>query len=51
LQWADKLCDYKGFDGDNFRNYGIVGTPTYILIDKERIIRGRYVQLRELIKE
>ena len=51
LPWADKLCDFKGFDGDNFKNYGIVGTPTYILTDKEGIVRGRYAQLKELIKE
>ncbi|NDW18739.1 hypothetical protein D0T53_07405 [Dysgonomonas sp. 216] len=51
LPWADKFCDFKGFDGDNFRNYGIVGTPTYILTDKEGIVRGRYAQLKELIKD
>ncbi|NDV97073.1 TlpA family protein disulfide reductase [Dysgonomonas sp. 521] len=50
LPWADKLCDYKGFDGANFRNYGIVGTPTFILTDKDGIVRGRYAQLKELVK-
>jgi len=50
LPWADKLCDFNGFDGDNFKNYGIVGTPTFILTDKEGIVRGRYASLRELIK-
>jgi thiol-disulfide isomerase/thioredoxin len=49
--WTDKLCDFKGFNGENFLNYGIVGTPTYILTDKDSIVRGRYVQLRELLKE
>lgn len=49
--WADKFCDFKGFDGENFRNYGIVGTPTYILTDKDGIVRGRYAQLSELLKE
>lgn len=48
LPWSDKLCDFKGFDGANFANYGIVGTPTYILTDKEGIVRGRYAQLKEL---
>ncbi|GHU62921.1 hypothetical protein FACS1894160_0650 [Bacteroidia bacterium] len=51
LPWADKFCDFKGFDGDNFRNYGIVGTPTYILTDSEGIVRGRYAQLKELLKD
>ncbi|GHV18639.1 hypothetical protein FACS1894169_15450 [Bacteroidia bacterium] len=49
--WADKFCYFKGFDGENFRNYGIVGTPTFILTDKDGIVRGRYAQLRELLKE
>ncbi|MDH6355620.1 thiol-disulfide isomerase/thioredoxin [Dysgonomonas sp. PH5-45] len=51
LPWADKLCDFKGFEGDNFRNYGIVGTPTFILTDKDGIVRGRYAQLKELLKD
>lgn len=51
LPWTDKLCDFKGFDGDNFKNYGIAGTPTYILTDKEGIVRGRYAQLKELIRD
>jgi hypothetical protein len=49
--WADRLCDFEGFNGDNFRNYGIVGTPTFILTDGEGIVRGRYAQLKELIKD
>lgn len=46
----NKLCDRKGFEGSNFRNYGVVGTPTIILVDKEGIIRGRYVRLRDFLK-
>jgi hypothetical protein len=51
LPWPDKLCDYQGFDGENFLRYGIVGTPTYILTDEDGIVRGRYAQLKELLKE
>ena len=50
LPWEDKLCDFEGFDGDNYQNYGIVGTPTYILVDPQGIVRGRYARLKELIK-
>ncbi|GHT78581.1 hypothetical protein AGMMS50262_21370 [Bacteroidia bacterium] len=50
LPWSDKFCDFKGFDGINFRNYGIAGTPTFILIDAEGIVRGRYAQLKEWLK-
>jgi len=51
LPWTDKLCDFKGFDGVNFKNYGVVGTPTFILIDQEGILRGRYARMGEIIKE
>jgi peroxiredoxin len=45
--WPDKLCDFNGFDGKNFRNYGVVGTPTFYLIDKKEIITGRYARLKD----
>lgn len=50
LPWTDKICDFKGFNGDNFQNYGIVGTPTYVLTDSRGIVRGRYARLNELLK-
>lgn len=43
--WTNKLCDLKGFQGQNFINYGIMGTPTIIDIDKNRIISGRCARL------
>lgn len=43
--WTDQLCDPAGFEGDNFRNYGVVGTPTIYLVDSAGIIRGRYARL------
>jgi len=49
--WEDKICDFEGFDGANFRNYGIVGTPTFVLIDKDGVVRGRYAQLKEFLNE
>jgi peroxiredoxin len=45
--WPDKLCDFKGFDGKNFRNYGVVATPTIYLVDKKGIITGRYARLED----
>jgi len=47
--WQDKLCDFKGFESKNFVNYGIFGTPTFILIDKDGIVRGRYAKLTEFL--
>ncbi|MDR1937632.1 MAG: thioredoxin family protein, partial [Tannerellaceae bacterium] len=49
--WPDRLWDGKGFDGENFLNYGIVGTPTFILVDREGLVRGRYARLSELLKD
>lgn len=50
LPWPGKYCDLKGFDGVNFQNYGVVGTPTLILTDENGIIRGRYSSVNELLK-
>jgi thiol-disulfide isomerase/thioredoxin len=45
--WPDKICDYEGFDGENFHTYGVIGTPTFYLIDKNGIITGRYARLED----
>ena len=47
--WSAKLCDLKGFAGENFNNYAIVGTPTYFLIDKAGVILGKYATLVEIV--
>ena len=39
--WPDKYCDGKGFDGANFRKYGIAGTPTLFVLDKNGKILTR----------
>ena len=44
---ADRLCDFKGFEGENFKNYGIIGTPTIFFIDRHGMITGRYVRLKD----
>ncbi|MDH6308318.1 peroxiredoxin [Dysgonomonas sp. PFB1-18] len=48
--WAenDKLCDFQGFGGKNFINYGIMGTPTFFLIDKNGIIIRRYALIADI---
>jgi peroxiredoxin len=45
--WSDKLFDGKGFLGENFKNYAVLGTPTLFVIDKEGKIAGRYATLEE----
>jgi hypothetical protein len=45
--WQEKLCDYRGFEGVNFKNYGVVGTPTIFVTDKEGKIIERHFSLLE----
>jgi AhpC/TSA family. len=45
--WENKLCDYKGFEGEIFSTYGITATPTIFLVGKERKVTGRYANLEE----
>jgi hypothetical protein len=46
--WSNKLCDFKGYEGENFINYHIMGTPTIFFIDSKGNISGRYAKLQEL---
>ena len=47
--WPDKLCDFEGYSGKNFMNYGIIATPTYFLLDKNGKVLKRYAQISELM--
>ncbi|MDR1561797.1 MAG: thioredoxin family protein [Dysgonamonadaceae bacterium] len=49
LPWFDKYCDYKGFEGENFVNYNIPGTPVIFVTDKEGFITGRYARLEDYL--
>ena len=44
----DRLCDFKGMGGKNFSNYGIIGTPTIFVIDKNGLILGKYAKMEEI---
>ncbi|MDL2243287.1 thioredoxin family protein [Bacteroidales bacterium OttesenSCG-928-J19] len=43
--WQHKYCDGEGFEGVDFQNYGVIGTPTIYVIDKKGFIQGRYARL------
>jgi peroxiredoxin len=47
--WQDRLCDYQGFNGENFRNYGVVATPSMFLIDGDGIVTGKYARLEDFL--
>ncbi len=45
--WKQKYCDLKGFDSPDFRNFGVIGTPTFYVIDEKGILQGRYARLQD----
>jgi len=45
--WKERYCDLKGFEGEDFVNYGIIGTPTFYLIDDNGFVKGRYSRLTD----
>lgn len=48
--WKEKYCDLLGFDGEDFKNYGVIGTPTIFIIDRDGIILGRYARIKFAIE-
>lgn len=51
FKWKGNYCDFKGFLGEDFINYGVTGTPTLYLIDQEGLIKGRYASVKEIEKD
>lgn len=48
LPWKHNYCDFKGFDGDAFKDYVIVGTPSLFLINKKGNIVQQMINATEL---
>ncbi|MDU1889071.1 MAG: TlpA disulfide reductase family protein [Dysgonomonas sp.] len=46
--WREQLCDFEGFAGPNFLNYGIMGTPTFFLLDKDKKVIKRYALFSDI---
>ncbi|WP_065119587.1 peroxiredoxin family protein [Chryseobacterium cucumeris] len=42
-------CDYEGLNGANFKNYGVLGTPTLVLIDQSCKIQLFASELSEVL--
>lgn len=45
--WQHKYCDGQGIGGDNFRAYGVIGTPTFYVINADGTVKGRYARLMD----
>lgn len=46
--WEDKLCDFEGYAGPNFINYGIMGTPIFFLLNKDKKVVKRYALFTDI---
>ena len=46
--WADKLCDFQGFEGENFSNYNVIGTPSFYLMDKDGKLTGQFYSVSDM---
>jgi len=46
--WQEKLCDFKGFSGENFSNYNVVGTPSFFLMDNKGKLLGQFYSISDL---
>jgi thiol-disulfide isomerase/thioredoxin len=44
-------CDYKGWDTEAATKYFIAATPTFILLDKDKMILGKYASWTQVSKE
>lgn len=48
--WPDNYCDLDGIHGVNFKNYGVIGTPTLFVLDNKGIIVLKPTTIDEFMK-
>jgi protein-disulfide isomerase len=44
-------CDYKGWDTEAATKYYIAATPTFILLDKDKKVLGKYSSFEQVNRE
>jgi peroxiredoxin len=47
--WAAKYCDVEGMNGINFKNYGVIGTPTMYVLDSKGIIVSKMATFADVL--
>ena len=50
IPWAAKYRDAEGMNGVNFKNYGVIGTPTMYIIDSKGIILSKMATITEVLE-
>ena len=48
--WAAKYRDVEGMNGVNFKNYGVIGTPTMYILDNKGIILSKMATISEVLE-
>lgn len=50
-QWPDNYCDFTGMDGNNFRNYAVMGIPTLYLLDNKGVVLKKSAMADEIVDQ
>jgi thioredoxin-related protein len=47
--WKDTYCNLEGFNGVNFKNYAVTGTPKMFVIDSKGILLKKIATIEQLL--
>ena len=47
--WKDTYCNLEGFNGVNFKNYAVTGTPTMFILDNKGILLKKIATIEQLL--
>ncbi|PQB07571.1 hypothetical protein BST83_10670 [Polaribacter filamentus] len=47
--WKDTYCNLEGFNGINFKNYAVTGTPTMFVLDSKGILLKKIATIEQLL--
>tara|TARA_R110002126_G_scaffold281512_2_gene429347 strand:+ start:14757 stop:16121 length:1365 start_codon:yes stop_codon:yes gene_type:complete len=49
FSWKDTYCNLEGFNGVNFKNYAVTGTPTMFILDSKGILLKKIATIEQLL--
>jgi thiol-disulfide isomerase/thioredoxin len=47
--WKNTFCNLEGFNGVNFKNYAVTGTPTMFVLDSKGVLIKKIATLEQLL--